>query len=73
MKFHFKSIPKICINLKRNEARKLAVTQEFKKHNIHNVEFFEAIDKHNIVVPEISQKRVTNIGHAEGYAASKAC
>lgn len=56
MKLDFQSIPKICINLKRNHARRAAVREEFLKHGLQ-VEFFEAVDKKDIVVPELSPKK----------------
>ncbi len=53
--FHFASIPKFCISLK-NSKRRLYVQDEFKKAEIHNVAWFDAIDKHTLTVPELSPK-----------------
>ncbi len=55
MKLNFKNIPKWCINLKRNPVRKIEVSKEFSHHGIE-VEFFEAVDKRDIQVPETSVK-----------------
>lgn len=52
----FKSIPKYCISLKRCEARRITVEQEFKKNDIEFT-FFDAVDKHDLIVPEISVKK----------------
>lgn len=52
----FNSIKKVCINLKRNKARKELCLSEFKKHGIKNFEFFEAIDGKGLMVPELSPK-----------------
>lgn len=56
MKFIFSDIPKYCINLKRNAQRRLESEIEFKKHNLQ-VEFFEAIDKNDLILPELSVKK----------------
>src|SRR5690606_19122390 len=55
MQLNFEKIPKLCINLKRNTARKQGVTEEFNKVGL-DVQFFEAVDKLNIKVPEVSVK-----------------
>jgi GR25 family glycosyltransferase involved in LPS biosynthesis len=52
----FKSMPKFCISLKRNEERREAVSREFFKFGIHNVTFFDAVDKRDLIVPELSEK-----------------
>ncbi len=57
MKLDFNSIPKFCINLKRSEGRYMTVFEEFRKHNIQNVTFFPAVDKRDLIVPEISVKK----------------
>lgn len=57
MKLEFKSIPKFCISLKRSQVRRDHVTKEFEKFDIHNVSFYDAIDKNNLIVPELSAKR----------------
>ncbi len=56
MTFDFKNIPKFCINLERNPQRKMTVQAEFDKAGIE-VEFFKAIDKHELVLPELSCKK----------------
>lgn len=55
MKLDFKNIKKYCINLQSSELRKRTVSAEFKNHGI-DVEFFTAIDKNDIIVPELSPK-----------------
>lgn len=56
MNFKFSEIKKYCINLERSVNRKLAAQAEFDKFGIE-VEFFKAIDKHEIVLPELSIKK----------------
>lgn len=65
-KFDFASIPKFCISLK-NSPRRKAVSKEFKAYGIH-VNFFDAVDKKNLIVPELSVKRKndTDIGILPG-------
>lgn len=67
MKFEFSKIPKYCINLKRNSARRDTVAAEFKRVGLQ-VTFFEAIDKRDVTVPEISAKR-----HSTEAAGVLAC
>lgn len=55
MKFDFNSIPKFCISLRRSEERRNLVSKEFKKHNL-SVSFFDAVDKHELQLPELSVK-----------------
>lgn len=52
---NFNSIPKFCISLKDSPRRRV-VKQEFERFNIENVAFFDAIDKNDLVVPELSPK-----------------
>lgn len=54
---NFKTIPKFCISLK-NSPRREVVKQEFDKNNF-SVNFFDAIDKHDLIVPELSEKLKT--------------
>lgn len=56
MAFNFKSIPKFCISLERCEARRITVAQEFKSVDIE-FKFFDAIDKYDLIVPELSVKK----------------
>lgn len=56
MSLNFDSIPKYCISLTRCQDRRVTVEQEFKKVGIE-FEFFDATDKLDIIVPEISVKK----------------
>lgn len=53
--FNFHSIPKICISLRRNEGRREVMREEFRKYKM-DVPFFDAIDKRDLVVPELCTK-----------------
>ncbi len=53
--FDFASIPKFCISLKNSDRRK-SVVKEFEKHGIYGVNFFDAVDGRDLIVPELSSK-----------------
>lgn len=55
MKLSFSTIPKYCISLKRSENRRKAVQLQFEKVGL-SVPFFDAVDKNNIILPELSTK-----------------
>lgn len=57
MMLNFNSIPKFCISLK-NSPRRKTVTKEFSDYGIHNVNFFDAVDKKDLIIPELSIKLV---------------
>lgn len=59
---NFKDIPKFCISLP-NSARRPIVEEEFKKNGLA-VTMFDAIDKKDLIVPELSEKRL--LKHDEG-------
>ncbi len=67
---NFASIPKFCISLKHS-SRRHTVAAEFERVGIKNVAFFDAIDKRDVVVPELSVKRniVSDSGHMPGILA----
>ena len=67
LKFH--TIPKKCISLKRSTERRKAVKKEFKKAAITNVSFVNAIDKKNVIVPELSAKLTHQPKYAPGVYA----
>lgn len=54
-KIDIASIPKFCISLKNSPRRKV-VAKEFEAYGIHNVNFFDAVDKKDLIVPELSSK-----------------
>lgn len=56
MIFNFDSIPKFCISLSRSAERRRAVKKEFEKHKL-NVSFFDAVDKQELILPELSAKQ----------------
>lgn len=60
MKLNFKDIPKYCISLKRSAHRRLCVKEEFEKHGME-VDFFDAVDRNDLVLPELSTKENTGI------------
>jgi len=64
----FNSLPKFCISLKGSPRRKLVV-KEFEKAGINNVSFFDAIDKKDLVVPELSVKTEMDQNTAAGILA----
>ncbi|KKS77415.1 MAG: hypothetical protein UV51_C0007G0013 [Candidatus Woesebacteria bacterium GW2011_GWC1_42_9] len=55
MKFKFSEIPKFCISIPRCTDRRAEVQKEFDKHNL-SVVFYDAFDKQELVVPELSVK-----------------
>lgn len=55
MSFDFNSIPKFCISLKRSEIRRAYVKEQFDLFGL-KVDFFDAIDKNDLIVPELSTK-----------------
>jgi glycosyl transferase, family 25 len=57
MIFDFNSTPKFCISLKRSEGRRSTVSQEFARAGIKDVKFFAAVDKNDLIVPELSSKK----------------
>lgn len=67
MKLDFNSIPKFCISLKRSKERRDLVSLEFKKHNLQ-VEFFDAVDRDDVIIPELCEKINNNsvYPHAPG-------
>lgn len=65
---NFNSIPKFCISVPGSPRRQV-VTEEFKKYGVHNVIFFDAIDKKDVIVPEISEKLEMDKGIAPGILA----
>ena len=68
MKFDFLSIPKVCISLVRSKERRERVSAQFKRFNL-SVPFFDAIDKNNIIVPELSVKLNHQPKNAPGVLA----
>lgn len=66
----FNSIPKFCISLKRSRERRDLVQLEFKRAGLV-VEFFDAIDREEIVVPELCDKenKTAVFPHAPGIYA----
>lgn len=56
MEFNWESTPKFCISLLRSQDRRATVSAELKKANI-DFTFFDAVDKNNIIVPELSIKK----------------
>lgn len=55
MKLDFAKIPKVCISLKRSTERRELVQKQFKKAGIR-VEFVDAIDRNDLILPELSDK-----------------
>lgn len=55
MKLNFKTIPKYCISLKRSEERRVLVQRQFKRAGIE-FEFFDAVDRNDLILPELSDK-----------------
>lgn len=70
MKLDFNSIPKFCISLKRCKERRDLVQLEFKKAGLQ-VEFFDAVDREEIVLPELCDKenKTAVFPHAPGIYA----
>jgi len=56
MSLEFNTIPKFCISLKRSTERRKLVSEEFNKKGL-DVTFFDAIDKNEISLPELSIKK----------------
>ena len=54
----FSDIPKYCINLDRRLDRWLAVSEEFRKHEIYDVVRWPAVDARDVEVPEDSRKLI---------------
>jgi len=55
MKLNFDSIPKFCISLKRCKERRDLVQLEFKRAGLQ-VQFFDAVDRDDVVLPELCDK-----------------
>jgi len=70
MKLDFNSIPKFCISLKRSKERRDLVQKEFKKHKL-DVKFFDAVDRNDVIVPELCEipKRNETFPHTPGIYA----
>ncbi len=68
MKFNFDDIPKFCISLKRSKDRRKIVAREFKSVGL-KVEFFDGIDKNDIVFPELCTKTPGVLGCASSHVA----
>ena len=68
---NFNTLPKFCISLK-GSPRRAHMQQQLEKFNITNVNFFDAIDKKTLVVPELSTKLNKGDG-IENVAGVLAC
>lgn len=55
MQLNFKDLPKFCISLKRSTDRRDLVKKEFDKAGLY-VEFFDAVDRNDLILPELSDK-----------------
>lgn len=55
MKFNFQSLPKVCISLKRSKGRRTLAQEQFARFGL-DVPFIDAVDKLDLVVPEMSPK-----------------
>lgn len=59
MKLNWNKIPKFCISLKRSKERRIAMSKEFVKIGLiinEDVMFFDAVDKKDLILPELSEK-----------------
>ena len=57
-KMKFSSIPKFCISLKKS-PRRIVAAHEFGRYDVDFC-FFDAVDKNEVIVPELSEKLLGN-------------
>ena len=67
MQLIFKTIPKYCISLERSKERRVLSLREFMRARLR-VEFFDAVDRNGLVLPELSPKRENEYNALGAYA-----
>lgn len=65
MKLDSSRIPKFCISLKRSTERRELVSKEFNRAGI-NVKFFDAVDRNDLILPELCDKENKAAIHPQG-------
>lgn len=71
MKLNFKSTPKYCISLERSKERRVLSLREFMREGLR-VQFFDAVDRNDLTLPELSPKRGT-ASHEYNAVGAYAC
>lgn len=67
MRLDFKKTPKYCISMERSKERRLLSLREFMRVGLR-VEFFNAVDRNDLILPELSPKKENEYNAVGAYA-----